>query len=104
MKGRCRAIIKKMAQMRIGVFGSHFGSCHEEFVIGLGDCVVGIEGPSKAGPTGTGVKFVLRAKQWFSRNNVDINSSLMIVPILIMKRRLRDILLRALAMIVGQCF
>lgn len=72
--------------MRISIFTAYFCTGYTEFSIYLFCDKMRINWSIKTWPTCSRVKFVSRAKQWFSCDDIYINPRLVIIPICILKR------------------
>src|SRR5438034_6011962 len=82
------AIIEYVSEVRSAARAPYLVPCHTNTGIGcFGDFVFG-KRCIKTGPTGVGFKFCLRAKELVSARGTEINSSFVIVPILILVWRL----------------
>ena len=69
------------------MFASDLGSGNEEEEIALLNDVVGLQGAEETGPAGPRVKLLDRTEQGLTADNVHIDSSSFVVPILILKSK-----------------
>lgn len=83
-----------MTQVTVTKVASHFCSFVEQLIIRELNDVVWSERSRKARPTRTGFVFVLGAEQHFAGDDVDVDPILVIVPVLVMERRLSSLVLR----------
>src|SRR2546426_159044 len=91
-----------MAKMRITFARTDLPTLHTERAVGLFGHVLFCNRFGETGPACAAVEFVQRSKEWFAIHNIDINSSLMIVPVLIPKCGLRAALLRDVVLLRGE--
>src|SRR5262249_13463148 len=96
LTGRRRPVIEHVAQVRVAVRRTDLGTLREESPVDLLANVVRIERPSEARPTGAGIVLVERAEQRLAGDDIDVNAGVLVVPVLVVKRRLGTLLLRHL--------
>src|SRR5207248_426081 len=96
------AIVEEMAQVGIAVRGPHLGSLHEERAVGLLGDVRRLERSREAGPPGAGLELVERAEQRLPRYHVHVDAGPVVVPVLVVERRLRRFVLSHLVLQRGQ--
>src|ERR1700722_5808033 len=91
---RPRTIIKDVAEMGIALAGTDLGPLHPKSAIRfLGDVLL-FDRFGETRPATSAVEFIERREKRFAAHDVDINSSAMIVPIFVVKRRFRSAHLR----------
>ena len=78
------------------MLGPHLGPRHEERVVRLRRDVLRHERLRKAGPAGSGVVFVEGAEKRLAGYDVHIDAGFVVVPILVLERTLRPLVLRDL--------
>ena len=100
--GRRGAVLENVAEVGVGVFRANFGADHEELAIALRDHVLRLERAREARPAGSGVVFVERREERLTRNDVDVNARLLVVPVFVTKSRLGTVVLRDLVLDGGQ--
>src|SRR5579872_3121897 len=87
-----------MPQVRVAVGGPYLGSGHEVAAVRLGLDVLRLERAGKAGPARPGVELVEGAEQRLARDDVHVDARLVVVPVRVLKRPLRGVLLRHLVL------
>jgi len=92
--GRPRTVGENMPQMGIPFLGSNFYARYSMGRVFVCRDIFRFQRPVKTGPAGPRIKFVGRAEQRLTRNHVDVNSRLLMIPILVLKRRFRSAFLR----------
>src|SRR5205085_12666668 len=82
-----RTVIKNVAEMRIAFAAAHFITFHAKSAIRfLGDLIF-VNRFGETGPTTAAVEFIERTEERLAADHIDIDASVMIVPILISKWR-----------------
>src|SRR5579884_157985 len=87
-----------MPQVRVAVGGPYLGSGHQVAAVRLGLDVVRLERAGKAGPARPGVELVEGAEQRLARDDVYVDARLVVVPVRVLKRPLRGVVLRHLVL------
>ncbi len=82
-----------MPQVGIRLVGSQFCSDHEETGVGPGHYIFVNQGFGERRPPGTGFIFIQRAEQRLAGNYVHIYSGFLIIPVDVVKWRLRTVFL-----------
>src|SRR4030042_504038 len=82
-----------MAEMGIDIFTPHLDALHKNAVIFSFYDIIRLNGFGKTWPSGPGIELVNRTEQRFSRNDIDINSYFLIIPVFILKWWLSTVLL-----------
>src|SRR5436309_14251748 len=88
--------------MRIARFPTNFNAFHSERGILFFGNVVWRYGLGETGPTRAAVELVQRAEELFAGDNINVNARLVIVPVSIMKWRLRAAFSGDVILIFGQ--
>ena len=101
LTGRGGAIVEKVAEMRIARFSTNLRALHSVGRIALFRYVLRLDRFGEAGPTRAAVEFVQRTEEWFARNDVHVNSRLVIVPVGVVKRRFCAALTGHLVLVLG---
>ena len=83
-----------MAEMRIAFLRPHFGPHHVETVVEFFHDVLRPDGFCETGEAGPGIVFVERGKERLVRDDVDVKAGFVVVPMLIVERRLGSVLAR----------
>jgi len=97
-----RPIVKDVAEMRVTCFGTDFRTLHPIGGIPLFNYFVFGHWLCEAGPARAAIEFIFRREERFARDDIDINSILVIVPVGILKGRFRGAFARHLILILGQ--
>ena len=97
------SIVEKMAKMRIALFGSDLGPLHAKAAIGFFGHVQFLDWLGETGPAAAAIELVERTEKGFARDDVDIDSGAMLIPIGIMESRLGAAHLRD-AILLGRQF
>src|SRR5690554_2573421 len=63
-----------------------------------------MEGFRKAGPTASGIILVFRTEKWFATDHIHIDAFFGVVPVLVLKRRLRLVQLGHFILELGEPF
>lgn len=77
--GRFRSIRKDMPQVGVTAGTQHFGANHAMAEIRFFEDVFGCYGLKEAGPSGSGIEFGIRCKQWKTAAHAGIDSRLFVV-------------------------
>src|SRR5881392_460154 len=79
---------KEMAKVGVTSFGAHLGALHiVRSVQALRDEIFR-DRFAKRGQAEAAIEFVGRSKQWFAGNDIDIDAGALVIPELVLKRRL----------------
>lgn len=89
-----RPVVKYVAEVRVSVCGADFVTHIAQLRIRVLLDVLGFERTRKAGPSGAGLVFVLRAEERLARDYVDVNAGGVVIPIGVPKRRFGVFVLR----------
>jgi len=81
-----------MAQVRVAVPASHLGAVHAEACIVFRDDILRNERFGEARPAGAGFILVFRAEERLAGGDLHIDPFLVIIPVLILERRLGALL------------
>jgi hypothetical protein len=85
--GRLR-VGKEMAKVGIASFGAHLGALHiVRSVQVLGEEIFR-DRFAKRGHAEAAIEFVERSEQWFAGNDIDVDAGTLVIPELVLKRRL----------------
>jgi hypothetical protein len=84
--------------MRVAVARADLGAYATERAVFVGDDARGIDGPDEARPSGARIELVDRAEERLTRDHVDVETDLVIVPKRVLKRRLGRVVLRHLVL------
>ena len=82
-----------MPQVRVGASGANLSTLHKKRVVTFFNNIGSLQRPGKTGPASAGLELVGRTEQGLSRDNIDIDAGLFVVPVFIPERRLGAILL-----------
>src|SRR5882724_622417 len=102
LTGRGRAILKDMAEMGITFARTNLRPLHAVGRIPLFHHFVLCNRLGETGPARTAVEFIQRAEERLTRDNIDVDSRLVIVPIGILKRSLRAAFARDVILVFAQ--
>src|SRR4030095_3273426 len=102
LTGRGRAIVKDMAEMGITFARTNLRALHAVGRIPFFHYFVLRNRLGETGPASSAVEFIQRAEEWLTRDNIDVDSSLVIVPIGILKRSLRAAFARHVILVFAQ--
>src|SRR5262245_7438151 len=100
LTGRGRAVIKDVAEMGIARFPPDLGALHPVRSIALFRHAVWLNRLREARPTRAAIEFVERAEQRCARDDVDIDSRVVIVPVGVVKRSFRAAFTRHLILVL----
>src|SRR6185369_15221235 len=78
-------VVKHVAQVRVGNFGADFSALHAESAIFFLNNFGVAYGLGETGPATTGIELVQGAEQGLARNDVDVKSGFVVIPVLIVK-------------------
>ncbi len=93
---RRRTVVEQMPEVCLSAARQHFGADHTVTRVGGGDHPLGLDRPRKARPAGAGVELVGRAEQRLAARHIDVQAGFVIVPVLVVERRLGGGVLRDL--------
>ena len=100
--GRSGAVIKDVAEMRIACFAANLSALHSVGRIPLFHHGLRRYGLGETGPARAAVELVQRTEERFARDNIDVNSGLVIVPVSVVKRSFRAAFSRDVILIFRQ--
>src|SRR5262245_33092603 len=83
-----RAVREEVAEVAFPVPAADLGANHPVRRVGVLDHVGWLQRSGEAGPAGAAVELVVRAEEWLSRGDVHVDPGLVVVPVLVLKRRL----------------
>src|ERR1043166_7366510 len=83
-----------MAKVTVSMSRAHLGSSNAVAGVHVLDHVFRFDRLRKARPTRAAVELVHRSEQWLAPPDIDIESWLFVVPVFVLKRSLRAVLLR----------
>src|SRR5581483_2988464 len=88
------SVRKDMARVTVSMSGAHLVSSNAVAGIHVLDHVFRFDRLGKARPTTAAIELVHRSEQRLARHHIDIESWLFVVPVFVLKRSLRPVLLR----------
>jgi hypothetical protein len=72
-----------VAKMAVAVLGTNLGPCHAVRAISVLDDVRGHERPRETRPSHPAVQLAERCEEWLARNNVDVETRLLVVLVFV---------------------
>src|ERR1700756_3272404 len=89
--GRFR-VVKEMAEMRVAAFGANLSALHIVRCVQSLDQEIFRDRFTKCGHADLTVEFVEGSKEWLASNDIHVDACAVVVPEIILERRLRAVL------------
>ena len=95
------SIIEDMPKMTISSLATHLGTYHEMAQITFLDDLLILQRLGEAGPATTRIKLIKANEQWLTRDNINVDSLLLVVPVLVVEGWLGGVFLSHLVLHLG---